>query len=257
MMTKRQTMTVWLWQELLPDWTWHTIWFKETEINNLFRGKGRSVVSCRIHPEPSEFPQNNEMKLLCSFFPSISYSFSPFSSLSLCHSFFVCLFLSFISLLHKIKLYWIGFKVITPVVMKSSILGYIMPCIPLKFNRHFRGTCRLHLQGYITDDKKASNSNWGRVPRYVRELQRRVFSYVSVSLSIYVFIYLFSFTFIQNDILLRVWTCGYAMDLRALFTLTRTSLRELHMFTQVAQKLVLLKGIARSWKVQENMEVSV
>jgi hypothetical protein len=30
--------------------------------------------------------------------------------------------------------------------MKSYILGDITPCSPLKVNRRFRGTCRLHLQ---------------------------------------------------------------------------------------------------------------
>jgi hypothetical protein len=31
--------------------------------------------------------------------------------------------------------------------MKSSIFWDITPCIPLKVNRHFGGTCHLHLQG--------------------------------------------------------------------------------------------------------------
>jgi hypothetical protein len=32
-------------------------------------------------------------------------------------------------------------------VMKSSIFWYITPCSPLKVNRRFGGTCRLHLHG--------------------------------------------------------------------------------------------------------------
>jgi hypothetical protein len=41
----------------------------------------------------------------------------------------------------------LGFEVLTAVVMKSSIFWDIKPCSPLKFNRRFGGTYRLHLQG--------------------------------------------------------------------------------------------------------------
>jgi hypothetical protein len=41
----------------------------------------------------------------------------------------------------------IGFEVLTAVVMKSSVFRDVIPCSSLKVNRHFRGTCRLHLQG--------------------------------------------------------------------------------------------------------------
>jgi hypothetical protein len=40
----------------------------------------------------------------------------------------------------------VGSEVLTPVVMKSSVFCNIMPCSPLKLNRHFGGTYRLHLQ---------------------------------------------------------------------------------------------------------------
>jgi hypothetical protein len=40
----------------------------------------------------------------------------------------------------------VGFRVLTAVVMKSSIFWDITPCSPLKVNRRFGGTCRLHLQ---------------------------------------------------------------------------------------------------------------
>jgi hypothetical protein len=39
------------------------------------------------------------------------------------------------------------FDVLTTVVMKSSIFWDIMSCSPLKVNRRFGGTCRLHFQG--------------------------------------------------------------------------------------------------------------
>jgi hypothetical protein len=44
---------------------------------------------------------------------------------------------------------FVGFEVLTPVVMKSSIFWDIKPCSPLKVNRRFGGTYRLHLQGFL------------------------------------------------------------------------------------------------------------
>jgi dolichol kinase len=43
--------------------------------------------------------------------------------------------------------YFVGFEVLTAVVMKSAIFWDITPCSPLKVNRRFGGTCLLHLQG--------------------------------------------------------------------------------------------------------------
>jgi hypothetical protein len=40
-----------------------------------------------------------------------------------------------------------GFEVLTAVVTKSTIFWDITPCSPLKVNRRFGGTYRLHLQG--------------------------------------------------------------------------------------------------------------
>jgi hypothetical protein len=40
-----------------------------------------------------------------------------------------------------------GFEVLTAVVMKSTIFWNITPCSPLKVNRRYIGTYRLHLQG--------------------------------------------------------------------------------------------------------------
>jgi hypothetical protein len=40
-----------------------------------------------------------------------------------------------------------GYEVLTASVMKSAIFLDIMPCSPLKVNRRFGGTYRLHLQG--------------------------------------------------------------------------------------------------------------
>jgi hypothetical protein len=53
------------------------------------------------------------------------------------------------------------FEVLTAVVMKSSIFWDIMSCSTLKVNRHFGGTCHLHLQGQrISQAKKQCESRW-------------------------------------------------------------------------------------------------
>jgi hypothetical protein len=44
---------------------------------------------------------------------------------------------------------YVGFKVLTPVVMKSFVFWDITPYNSLNFNRRFRGTRCLHLQGKI------------------------------------------------------------------------------------------------------------
>jgi hypothetical protein len=41
----------------------------------------------------------------------------------------------------------VGLEFLTPVVIKSSVFWDMTPCSPLKTNRRFGGTCRLHLQG--------------------------------------------------------------------------------------------------------------
>jgi hypothetical protein len=49
---------------------------------------------------------------------------------------------------------YVGFEVLTAVVMKSTIFCDIMPCSSLKANWHFRGTYRLHPQ-----DRRISRAN--------------------------------------------------------------------------------------------------
>jgi hypothetical protein len=43
----------------------------------------------------------------------------------------------------------VGFEVLTPMVVKSTIFWNIALCSPLKGNQRFGGTYRLHLQGRI------------------------------------------------------------------------------------------------------------
>jgi hypothetical protein len=50
---------------------------------------------------------------------------------------------SFYALVVKI---YVGFEVITAVIMKTYFFWSITPRSPLKVNRRFRGTCRLHLR---------------------------------------------------------------------------------------------------------------
>jgi hypothetical protein len=52
-----------------------------------------------------------------------------------------------IHIFSKCVVYCVGFEVFTAVVMKSIVFWDMMPCSPLSFNRCFRRTYRLHLQG--------------------------------------------------------------------------------------------------------------
>jgi hypothetical protein len=49
------------------------------------------------------------------------------------------------------------FEVLKAVVMKNTIFRDITPCIPLKVNRRFGGTYRLHLQGRRIRQAKPKN----------------------------------------------------------------------------------------------------
>jgi hypothetical protein len=45
------------------------------------------------------------------------------------------------------KINYVGFEILTAVVMKSTIFWDVTPCSPLSVNRRFGGTYRLHLLG--------------------------------------------------------------------------------------------------------------
>jgi hypothetical protein len=53
----------------------------------------------------------------------------------------------YVILVKAIFPYNVGFGVLTAVVMNSFVFWDIMPCSPLKVDRRFGATCRLHLQG--------------------------------------------------------------------------------------------------------------
>jgi hypothetical protein len=54
----------------------------------------------------------------------------------------------------------VEFEVLTAAVMKSTIFCDITPCSPLKVNRCFGGTYRLHLQGRISRAWYQRESRW-------------------------------------------------------------------------------------------------
>jgi hypothetical protein len=58
----------------------------------------------------------------------------------------------------------IGSEVLTAMIVKSSIFWDITPCSPLKDNRRFRGTYRLHLQD------RTSRTRFKREIRWLSEI---------------------------------------------------------------------------------------
>jgi hypothetical protein len=60
-----------------------------------------------------------------------------------------------------IIIYFVGSEVPTAVVMKSAVFWDITPCSPLKVNRRFGGTYRLHLHGRrISRVRNQRESRW-------------------------------------------------------------------------------------------------
>jgi hypothetical protein len=55
-------------------------------------------------------------------------------------------------------LFYVGFEILTAVIVKSSILWDRRPCSPLKIKRHFGGTYRLHLQ--VRTISQTRNQSW-------------------------------------------------------------------------------------------------
>jgi hypothetical protein len=61
----------------------------------------------------------------------------------------------------EISYKYVGFEVLTAVVMKSTIFWDTTPCSPLNVNRRFGGTYRLHLQGRkISSARNQRESRW-------------------------------------------------------------------------------------------------
>jgi hypothetical protein len=56
----------------------------------------------------------------------------------------------------------VGFEVLMAVAMKNYNFFDIMPCSPLKLNRRFGGTCRLHLQDLIISQARNQRGEGGK-----------------------------------------------------------------------------------------------
>jgi hypothetical protein len=66
-----------------------------------------------------------------------------------------------LKLIFVTKLHYVGFEVLAAVVMKTTIFCDITPCSPLEYNRRFKGTYRLHLQGRrISRTRNQHESRW-------------------------------------------------------------------------------------------------
>jgi hypothetical protein len=68
---------------------------------------------------------------------------------------------------------FVGFKVFTAVVMKNFVFWDITPYSPLKFNRRFEGTCRLHFQGQRISQARSQHEA-GSNPLRPRRWRRHV-----------------------------------------------------------------------------------
>jgi hypothetical protein len=51
-------------------------------------------------------------------------------------------------------------------MLKSTIIWDITPCSPLKVNRRFGGTCRLHLQGRIISRARYQHESRANLSHY-------------------------------------------------------------------------------------------
>jgi hypothetical protein len=57
---------------------------------------------------------------------------------------------------------YLGFEVITAVVMKSPVFWNIRPCSSLKVNRRFGGKCCLHLQDLRINQERNQHESGGK-----------------------------------------------------------------------------------------------
>jgi hypothetical protein len=71
------------------------------------------------------------------------------------------------------NLHYVGFEVLTAVVIKSTILWDITPCSPLSVNRRFGETYRLNLKcEKISRARNQRKSRWQVEPAFTRFLAR-------------------------------------------------------------------------------------
>jgi hypothetical protein len=82
----------------------------------------------------------------------------PSKSLAIHHS-----LMSYISTLCGLDTDDVRFDVLTAVVIKSSVFWDITLCSPLKFNRRFGGTCRLHFHSRRISQARNQREAGGRL----------------------------------------------------------------------------------------------
>jgi hypothetical protein len=71
-----------------------------------------------------------------------------------------------------INWHYVGFEVLTAVIMKITIFWDITPCSPLSVNRRFGGTYCLHLQGRkISRARSQCKSRWQAEPKVNRRFR--------------------------------------------------------------------------------------
>jgi hypothetical protein len=87
-------------------------------------------------------------------------------------------------------LLYVGFEVLTAVVMENTVLWDITPCSPLKVNRRFGGAYRLHLQGRISRARYQRESIWHSdcgQSRRVFKICIMVFYFTAIDIHVYIF----------------------------------------------------------------------
>jgi hypothetical protein len=112
----------------------------------------------------------------------------------------------------KNNLSFLGFEVLTAVIMKIAIFWSITPCSPLSVNRRFGGTYRLHLQrlkiSWARNQCESKlQAEWWRWRRYVPSKRRLTLNGLHGIISQKMVLFNFSFTFIYLCV-----TCPYAND---------------------------------------------
>jgi hypothetical protein len=129
-------------------------------------------------------------------------------SLLWCHTSIAVLFIGQTGYLEQ----YVGFEVLTAVVMKSSVFWDLMPCSPLKVNQSFSGTCRHHLQGWrisqVRNQHEAGSKQSSACLAYSLTLKMEV-TCSSETLVDFQWTTMTLYPRRQNSLLKQVWMCMF------------------------------------------------